>query len=355
MVMELTNLFRQTKAYIGLLVGAMVIVLSVLIWGSAPMSRSDEPIRVVVPQGASGKTIAGLLHEKDVIRSPFVFRLTCSLSGSSGRLKPGAYEFTQSMSLPDVIKRLVRGETLQSWVTVPEGFTARQIADTLEAKQLANPQEFLDLALRPGYGFFNRTFAHGSSLEGYLFPDTYLIDRVSGTREIVEKMLDAFEKKALEPRRARIEEVIAARFHLGPASLPEGLHRILTLASLVEREAKVDRDRPLIAAVLWNRLKKNMRLEVDATISYRPGESTTNKERTYLRDLRTDSDYNTYRRSGLPPGPICNPGVAAIDAVLDPSQADYLYYVAKPDGSHVFSRTFEEHVKAKNDIASGKL
>lgn len=333
----------------------MVIVLAVLIWGSAPMSRSSEPIRVVVPQGASGRTIAGILQEKGLIRSPFVFRLTCTLSGSSGRLKPGAYEFTQSMSVPDVVKRLVRGETLQSWITVPEGFTARQIADTLQAKQLANPQEFLNLALRPGYGFYNRSFAHGDSLEGYLFPDTYLVDRVSGPREILDKMLDAFEKKAFEPRRARIEKVIASRFNLGPASLPEGFHRILTMASLVEREAKVGRDRPLIAAVLWNRLKKNMRLEVDATVTYRPGESTTNKARTYLRDLQTDSEYNTYRRAGLPPGPICNPGVAAIDAVLNPAQADYLYYVARPDGSHVFSRTFEEHVKAKNAIASGKL
>jgi UPF0755 protein len=351
----LVGVMRETKLYIGLLLGAMAVVVWVLVWGSLPVSGSREPVRVVVPQGSSGKAIAALLQEKNVIRSPFVFRITCILSGSSDKLKPGAYEFTQAMSLPEVVKRLVRGETLEAWVTVPEGFTIRQIADSLEQKQLANRQEFLDLTLRSGFEFSNRRFVYSDSLEGYLFPDTYLVDRVAGTRDIVDKMLDAFERKVLRPRRERIEQVIQARYGLGPESLPLGLHRILTMASLVEREAKLKQDRPVIAAVLWNRLKKNMRLEVDATLTYRPGESTNNKERTYLSDLRTESDYNTYQHAGLPPGPICNPGTASIDAVLDPAQVDYLYYVAKPDGSHLFSRTFEEHVRKKNAIAGGKL
>lgn len=349
------KLFQDTRAYVAVLMGALAVVIWVLVWGSVPVGKGTDPVRIVVPQGASGKTIAAALHDKGVIRSPFVFRLTCMLSGSSGRLKPGVYEFAPSMSLPEITKRLVRGETLQSWVTVPEGFTARQIADTLEQKQLANPEEFLDITLRRGYVFSSFRFVHTDSLEGYLFPDTYLVDRAAGSREIAEKMLSAFQKKALEPRRARVEQVIRARYGLGPGSLPIGLHRIITLASLVEREARIEADRPLIAAVLWNRLKNNMRLEVDATVHYVPGESRNNKERTYHSDLRRESPYNTYRNSGLPPGPICNPGVASIDAVLNPAQVDYIYYVAKPDGSHVFSRTFEEHVKAKHAIQSGNL
>ncbi len=349
------KLLRDTKTYLLLLLGAMLIVIWVLVCGSLPVSRDKGAVRVTVSQGASGKSIATLLHDKGIIRSPLVFRLTCMLSGSSGRLKPGVYEFAPAMSLPAVIKRLVRGETLESWITVPEGFTVRQIADVLQARQLTSSQDFLALALKRGYEFPMRRFIHSDSLEGYLFPDTYLVDRVAGPRQIIDRMLDAFEKKALAPRRERIEQVIAARFRLGPRSLAEGLHRILTLASLVEREARIGRDRPIIAAVLWNRLKKDMRLEVDATVTYRPGESRGNKEKTYYTDLHNDSDYNTYRRGGLPPGPICNPGTASIDAVLNPAQVDYLYYVAKKDGSHVFSRTFEEHVKAKNAIESGTL
>lgn len=351
----LKKLFRDTKTYIALLLGAMVIIVSIFVWGSLPVSGSQIARRVAVPQGASGKQIARLLHDKNIIRSPFVFRLTCMLSGSSGRLKPGVYEFRQSMPLPVIMRRLVNGETLESWITVPEGFTVRQIADTLGHKQLANPNEFLEIVLQGGYESSSHPFVYGESLEGYLFPDTYLVDRVAGVDDMVNKMLDTFEAKALGPRRERIEQVMSARFGLGPRSLPLGLHRILTLASLVEREAKVGRDRPLIAAVLWNRIKKGMRLEVDASVSYRPGESTRNKAKTYYRDLHSDSEYNTYKHDGLPPGPICNPGVAAIDAVLNPAQTDALYYVAKRDGSHVFSRTFDEHIKAKNARESGKL
>lgn len=348
------KLFRETKGYVALLLAVLVGVVWLLVLGSLPAGKSSDVVRVVVRQGAGGKEIARLLHDRGLIRSPFVFGLTCALSGSSARLKPGVYEFSESMSLPQVIRRLVRGETLQSWVTVPEGYTIRQIADALEAKQLVNAQEFLSTALERGQEFRDYPFVYGSSLEGYLFPDTYLIDRSVGAEAIASKMLSAFDRKVLAPQRDRMEHVIKRRFGLSAGSFNAGLHKLLTLASLVEREAKTQKDRPLIAAVLWNRLKKNMRLEVDASLSYRPGESRENPNVVYKDDLNSDSAYNTYRNYGLPPGPICNPGAAAIEAVLNPANVDYLYYVAKPDGTHVFSRTFDEHVKAKRAIAGGQ-
>jgi UPF0755 protein len=347
------RVLADTKAYVVLLLSALVAVIWVLVLGSMPVSSDKSPVRVLITQGASAREVASILHEHGLIRSQFVFRLTCRVGGSSGRLKPGVYEMNRAMGVPEIVKRLVEGQTLEQWVTIPEGYTARQIGDLLESKQLAGSDAFVRLAIEQGYEFPRYTFTHGSNLEGYLFPDTYLVSRGTNPRVIVDKMLQTFERKVVSACRSRIESAIRNRPELKGSSFAEGLHKILVLASMVEREARIPRDRPLIAAVLWNRLGRHMRLEVDATVSYRPGESKENKDRILYSDLAASSPYNTYRNGGLPPTPICNPGVAAVEAVLSPAQVDYLFYVAKPDGSHVFSRTFEEHVKAKNAIRNG--
>lgn len=344
------HILAETKAYVVTLLVVLVALVWMLVIGSMPVSDDKTPVRVVIAKGASAAEIASILGEKNLIRSPFVFRLTCRVGGSSVRLKPGVYEFSKSMSLPTIIAKLVQGETLEQWVTVPEGYTIRQIADLLEAKQLADADAFVRLAITRGYEFSKYAFVYGNNLEGYLFPDTYLIARGTDMHGIIEKMLDAFEVKVALPLGTEIESVASKRFGLGSKAFTEGMNKILILASLVEREAKTPKDRPLVAAVLWNRLAKNMRLEVDATVSYIPGESKHNKNKLYYSDLEIDSPYNTYKYAGLPPAPICNPGLASIKAVLYPADVDYLYYVARPDGSHVFSRTFEEHVRAKRAI-----
>lgn len=332
---------------------ALALVVWALVLGSRPVSNDNSPVRVVIPKGASANEIASILQANSLIRNPLMFSMTCRFSGSSERLKPGVYEFRRTMSLPQIVRRLVLAETVESWVTIPEGFTVRQIADLLEQKNLVNAQAFLGLAMNQGYEFPTYSFVDDQSLEGYLFPDTYLLSKGVGAKSVINKMLQAFQNKVLSARRSEIESEIVTRFG-AHTTFEDGLHRILTLASLVEREAKVPKDRALIAAVLWNRLAKNMRLEVDATVTYEPGVSRGNKSDVYYRDLESDSPYNTYKHFGLPPGPICNPGVASIDAVLKPASVDYVYYVAKPDGSHVFSRTYEEHLKAKNAIKNGK-
>ncbi len=325
----------------------------VLVLGSRPVSSDRTSFRVLVTGGASAKEIARLLSDRGLIRSPSVFVFTCRMSGFSGKLKPGVYEFSRSMSVPAIVRTLVRGESLESWITIPEGYTARQIADVLQQRQLVDPEAFLRIALTQGYEFPGYPFIYGDNLEGYLFPDTYLIARDARAQGIIEKMLEAFDRKVVGPCREGIERAIELRFGLGAGEFAKGLHKILIVASLVEREAKIAKDRSLIAAVIYNRLRKGMRLEVDATVSYIPGDSRGNKSEIWYEDLRSDSPYNTYRHAGLPPGPICNPGLAAIRAALEPASVDYLYYVAKPDGSHVFSRTLEEHDRAKNRIRSG--
>jgi UPF0755 protein len=351
----LRGVIGRTKAYIVLLLAALVVVTWTLVLGSRPVSGDRTPIRVLIVQGASARSITETLYEQGLIRSPFVFKLTCLMSGSSERLKPGVYEFSRAMNAPEIIKSLVEGNTLESWVTIPEGKTLREIADILAAKQLADPDAFLMLTTCQGDVFPGYPFIYSDNLEGYLFPDTYLIKRGESADEIVRMMLDTFSKKVVERNREEIEQVIGQRFGLGEDGFAIGLHKLLTVASLIEREAKIAADRPKISAVIWNRLARGMKLEVDATVSYRLGESRANKPTLSSADLASDSPYNTYTRTGLPPAPICNPGLASIIAALQPAAIDSLYYVAKPDGSHIFSRTIEQHNAAKKAIRDGKL
>lgn len=347
------SLLARTKGYIVVLLAALVLVTWALALGSRPVSGDKTPVRVMITQGASARVITDTLYENHLIRSPFVFLLTCTMSGSSERLKPGVYELNRAMNTPEIIRSLVEGNTLESWVTVPEGWTLREIADILGAKQLANPDTFLGLTTSRGDQFAAYSFPYGENLEGYLFPDTYLIKRGATTEDIIKMMLDTFERRVVTAHWDEIEQVIANRFRLGENGFDEGLHRILIVASMVEREAKIPADRPKIAAVIWNRLAKNMRLEVDATVTYSLGKSRANKAKVYYKDLENDSPYNTYAHAGLPPAPICNPGLASIKAALEPAAIDALYYVAKKDGSHVFSKTLTEHNAAKQAIKDG--
>jgi len=321
---------RSRRACIGVVL-ALVIVACWAVRSTLLPVGGAATVTVRVPRGASAGKIGAILAESRVIRSPLGFKMLAHLTGKASRLKPGAYRISGSMTPPKILDMMAKGETCATWITIPEGFTVRQIAHRLASEKLVNEDRFLDLALHGGSSF--RTgFPHpAGSLEGYLFPDTYLIAPGSSEEAIISDMLVCFQRRVADG--------------LGPGA-GEGLnlHQIITLASLIEREARVSKDRPLVSAVLRNRLQRGMRLECDATVLYALGE---HKERVFYRDLEVDSPYNTYRNAGLPPGPIANPGLACIRAAVNPARADYLYYVARPDGSHIFSRTLEEHNRAK--------
>lgn len=350
------NLIADTKLYIVVLSAALCLVTWGLLLGSMPVSFGDKnAVRVMITQGATARTIAGSLHKSGVIRSPMIFLLTSKIGGISEKLKPGAYEMNRAMSVPEIIRSLVEGNRLESWVTIPEGKTLREIADILAAKQLADPDTFLGLTTLQGDRFAAYSVLYDGNMEGYLFPDTYRIERGTTTDDVIKLMLDTFERKVVKAHREEIEQVIENRFGLTDNQFAYGLRRVLIIASIIEREAKTDDDRPKISAVIWNRLARNMRLEIDATVTYRLGESRANKTKVYYRDLENGSLYNTYRRFGLPPAPICNPGLASILAALRPADIDALYYVAKKDGSHIFNRTLEGHNASKKAINEGGL
>lgn len=317
------------------LLAAMAILALMAWWLASSVMMpvgGNATIYVNVPRGASAGSVGQSLASHGVIRSAFGFGILTRLTGKTSQLKPGAYKFSPSMTPSQVLDRIAKGEVTARWVTFPEGFTVYQIAERLDADGFAKKDRFLELALHGGSAFKTSFDHRGESLEGYLFPDTYLIPSGATEEIIIQEMLACFESK------------VAIPFSTDISKSGMSINDIVTLASLIEREARVSKDRTLISGVLWNRLDKGMRLECDATVLYALGK---HKDRVLYRDLEVDSPYNTYRNVGLPPGAIANPGLDCIQAALHPAKTDCLYYVARPDGSHIFTRTLEAHNQAK--------
>ena len=308
------------------LVGAFAIVAAF-----RPVAREGSTRVITIPPGASVREIAARLADARLIRSPVVFILAARLRGVGGRLQHGEFALSPAMSTVEILDRIVRGEIVLHGITIPEGYTAARIADGLARAGLADREEFLRLVREEG-GSFPFAFLQGRrNLEGYLFPDTYRFPRDLPARQIIHQMLVRFDERVAPELRAR------------PPSPGVSLFEALIIASMVEREAKVAPERPIIAGVIYNRLQRGWRLEIDATILYALGRHA---DRVTASDLEVDSPYNTYRHGGLPPGPICNPGLAAIRAALRPATTPYLFYVLRPDGTHAFSRTYQEHLQA---------
>lgn len=324
---------RRRRGIIAILIVALGIVVALGGFGWLTLSKlmspykpgSTELVAITIPRGASPSAIAQILAKKKVIRSPAAFTIALRLAGNARKIRAGHYELSPGMTPKQIVLGIETGSaTATAWVSVPEGFTARQIAARLGSQKLADPAAFM-AAVRDGGDLprFPDGFSPpGKNLEGYLFPDTYRIDQGSTIPSIVDMMVGEFDQKVVQAN----PDVTNWR-------------QTIILASLVEREAKVEKDRPLIASVMFNRLKKGMPLDIDASIEYA---LPAHKTRLMFADLRTPSPYNTYLHKGLPPTPICNPGLASIEAVLHPAKTDYLYYVAGPGGAHIFSQTLAE-------------
>ncbi len=309
---------------------------------------SDEPVMVVIAKGANAGKVGVRLHERGLTRYTWVFPLMASVTGESANIKAGAYLLNRDMTVRQMLEKFVKGEVAAVWVTIPEGFTVRQIADRLSDRHLVNKQEFLTVASSDVKEFSDILNIPEQGLEGYLFPSTYLVPVQSSSRAVVEMMLKQFRSEVVDPMSSDIERVSSDS---SAESKSAALRRVIIVASLIEREARVPKDRELVSAVIWNRLRIGMKLDIDATVQYALGE---HRQRLFYRDLEVTSPYNTYRNPGLPPGPIANPGLDSIKAALHPAKVDYLYYVARPDGSHQFSRTLEEHNAAVRRIRDGR-
>lgn len=294
------------------------------------MEPSAKPRRVTVdiPAGSGTQQIAQRLKKAGVIRSPFVFTTMARVLGESGDMKAGEYEFPLNYGVIEIINKLVAGDAVAQWVVIPEGLTLAQIASRFSDRRLADERTFISMANRRPKSLGLIIPVSRRSVDGYLMPDTYKFPRQFSERQILKEMLRNWNEKVLRP--------LSPYFRA--SELP--MDKVVILASLIEREAKVPQDRPLISSVIHNRLKRRMKLDIDATVIYALGR---HREKLTYADLKVNSPYNTYRKAGLPPGPICNPGRASIEAALKPAKTPYLYYVARPDGSHLFAATYAQH------------
>jgi len=309
------------------LFACIFIVLAFLdIASNTPLSSFKQTKTIEIRKGYTLNQIATLLKRENLIRYPSVFLITAHLRGVTNRLKAGEYRLSTDMTQQEILKKLYKGDVVYYSLTIPEGYTIKEIAQLLGKKNLLNKDTFL--ALTKDKEFLRSLGIEAETLEGYLFPETYFFPKGTKEEDVIRKMVEKQNELFNDKIKKRLEEIHFTR------------HEILTLASLIEKEAKVGSERELISAVFHNRLKKKMLLQADPTVIYALKHFDGNIKK---RDLKYDSPYNTYLYPGLPPAPIANPGKDSIMAALYPAQVDYLYFVSKNNGEHYFSSTLKEH------------
>jgi len=302
---------------------------------------NDAARRIVVkiPPGATLHQVMDVLVDEGILNHPTLFRWAAYLSNKEGDIKAGRYLFRQGESVARVLNKLVQGEIDYTRVVIPEGLMATEIAGLLMHEAEIDSATFMALV---GDSAVVRGFGLGdvSSLEGYLFPDTYLFSWPLSTQDVIGRIVHRFKQVFTDTLRSLADSV--------------GLsdNGVVTLASIIQAEAVYDSEMPRISSVYHNRLKSGWRLEADPTVAYAIGGV---RRRLWYKDLRVDSPYNTYRVRGLPPGPICSPGRAALMAAVKPlAGCKDLYFVADGTGRHYFSRTLMDHVRAKESIRAGR-
>lgn len=325
-------------AFIFILLFVIVITgINALSTFGAPSDKGE--VVITINEGSSVGQIASVLKENKVIKSTMAFKIYSKIFAKSSGYKAGEYKIERPINLKELCQLLTKGSNVAGGVkvTIPEGYVITQIATLLESKGLGTKSEFLKLAKIGNFDYEFLKFKSDSSLkyrlEGFIYPDTYYFNKDATSEEIIKILLDTFKSKAWNELKA--------------ASNKNGYnyHDLLTLASIVEKEAVIDKDRAKIAGVFFNRLSIKMNLQSCATVQY-----ALNREKfstvVTIAETKIASPYNTYRYAGLPPGPICNPGIKSINAVINPDKNKYLFFVAKGDGSHYFSLTYEEHLRA---------
>jgi len=298
---------RKIKFLIGIF--AFLFFLSYFFWWEifVPKDKVSSEKIFTVEKGQGLLEIGKNLKKEGLIKNEIFFDFYLIFIRKEKNLQAGKYYLSSTMNIPEIAQKIISGETAKIKVTIPEGSRVKEIEEKLGLK------------------------LPGDNLEGYLFPDTYYFPVGVSGEEVVKTMRENFEKK-ISPYKEEIERS------------GKTLQEIITMASLIEKEVKEKEDKEIVSGILWKRLKTGIPLQVDATITYLTGKKTT---KLTLEDLQIDSPYNTYKYKGLPPGPICNPGLESILAALYPKESEYWYYLSTPEGKTIFSKTLEEHNIAK--------
>ena len=319
---------------------AGVIAIIVVFIGISAIFSEDEPVenphrvKFKVKEGMDAAEIARRLEKEGLIDSGFKFRMLAKWGGYEDKLKVGSYNLNTTMTYDEIFQQLLAGEPEVIQFTIPEGFGVRDIAKRLEETGLADREEFLKKAEKfVPYDYVEKRSNVFYYCEGFLFPDTYEVDNDVEVDDILKLMAENFDYRLNKKMRERAKE--------------EGLsiYDLITLASIVEKEVRYPEDRPIVAQVFFKRLKLDMPLQTDASLQYL---MDTPKEDVSIADTKIDSPYNTYQHKGLTPGPIANPGIESINAVLYPADTNYLYFVADRSGHNHYSDNYEEHLKLVN-------
>src|SRR3990170_8979815 len=315
-----------------LAVGVLLAATHLYITFYTPPSDESVAKTVSIERGMSFRVIAENLEKAGVVRDADSFSFAARILGAYKKVKAGEYEFTTNMTPMEVLEYLVKGRVKRYLVTVPEGYNIIEIASALEEAGLVRRQVFIARALDPG--LVKSLGLSGPTMEGYLFPDTYAFNKGMSADEMIARMVERFRK-------------VFSEFEFEQEKSGMSMRKVVTLASIIEKETGAPSERDIISAVFHNRLKKGIRLQSDPTVIYGIPFFDGNIKKQHLA---MKSPYNTYVNFGLPPGPIANPGKDSISAALRPAKADYLYFVSRNDGSHQFSKSLKEHNKAVNQF-----
>jgi len=315
----------RTVIIVGTVVAGFTIAIFAARFHASLYGEFQPPGTLVeIPKNLMASDVAVLLKEKGIIKNTRLFLKVLNRNHTDRKLRSGIYEFSGKPYIYDVIQKLLKGEIAYIKLVFPEGITCHEIGRILEQENICSSSEFDE-------------FAKKESLEGYLFPDTYKFPYGVSKEAVAKKMVERFWE-------------IIQQIHPDATKLNQTeLKKIVIIASIVEKEAEINSERPVIAGIFYNRLRKNMPLQSCATIKYVIG----NKKSLNMQDVKTRSPYNTYLHRGLPPGPICNPGKESLKAAINPAKTSYLFFVSKGDGTHYFSNTYSEHLSAKNYYITG--
>jgi UPF0755 protein len=315
----------------------LALVAMCVVAAACSAQPHGAPTRVIIPRGASFGQATDSLARNGLVGYPKLFRLYGRLSGGDRNIKPGTYLLKHGTPWSDIVNAMNGGHGLVNTVTIPEGYTVSQITPLL-ARTLKIPADSVTAAVSDT-ALLARLDVPNNTLEGYLFPDTYAFPIGTTARQAVREMVYSFERRWRPEWDSSITELKINR------------NDLVTMASIVEKEARLPEERPVIAAVYYNRLKRGMLLQADPTVQYSLGRHVG---RVLYKDLATDSPYNTYVHKGLPPGPVASPGVASLAAAANPANVPYLYFVATRDGHHEFRMNFEQHTDAVREVRATK-
>lgn len=330
--LQQARLIMRKRSYVFSVTTIFLVLFTFYGWTtSQPVSAiASDDITIVIKTGMNTNEIGELLYNSGLIKSKAAFKIVARFEGLQNSLQAGDYVLKKNMDIKEIVQILSQGQTTYMEFTIPEGYTVDQIAKHLEEINLASSSKFKSLAQNSmPYGYNDTQNNVKYKAEGFLFPDTYKVPKSMNEEALLQMMMSQFNNKFTPDMRERAK------------TMNLSIREVTILASLVEKEAKMENERAVIAAVFLNRLRRNMPLQSCATIQYILGYP---KAELTIQDTEIPSPYNTYQNKGLPPGPIANPGLASIKAVLYPADTDYLFFVADKEGVHHFSKTYEEHL-----------